>query len=437
MSESTPPALSIDALTVRYGDRAAVRAVSLAVRAGEVVALAGPNGSGKSTLLRSAVATIPGTEGTVRIAGRPLGPLSPVERARHVAWMPQEEAAGDNVPLRDYVEYGRYPYLSRWSPSTPLDRDAVAWALAEVDLTGLADRGVLELSGGERQRARLARVLAQDAPVVLLDEPTAHLDVGHQLDVLERVRSYAHARRRAVVLALHDLNLAARFADRVVVLSHGRLRAEGRAGDVLSPELLAEVWGIVAEMRRDAGSGLPYLIPRLPPSPRPSPLADRRPFRVHVVAGGGSGAATLRAAVDQGWQVSAGVLPLFDTDSELTRDLGIPAAFEVPFAPISDEALARLDALLEAADAIVVAPFPVGPSNLANLEHLVGWVGRRPVVLIDAPPGAPWDYAAGRAEAARRRLLTGGAERVADPAEAIRWLERCSPRAAGTGPGGR
>ncbi|MGA8303978.1 MAG: ABC transporter ATP-binding protein [Thermoplasmata archaeon] len=434
MIEAAPAALSIDELTVRYGDRVAVREVSFAVRVGEVVALAGPNGSGKSTLLRSAVTTLPGTEGTVRVEGRSLSPLSSVERARHVAWMPQEEPPGDNVPLRDYVEYGRYAYLSRWSPSSAADRKLVAWALEEVDLTGFADRGVLELSGGERQRARLARVLAQDAPVLLLDEPTAHLDVGHQLDVLERVRRYAHARQRAVLLALHDLNLAARFSDRVVVLSHGRLRAEGAATGVLSPELLAEVWGIVAEMRRDAASGLPYLIPRLPPGPSPEPAAVRRSFRVHVVAGGGSGAATLRAAVDRGWQVSAGVLPLFDTDSELTRDLGVPAAFEVPFAPISDDALARLDALLEAADAIVVAPFPVGPSNLANLEHLAAWVGRRPIVLVDPPTGVPWDYAAGRAQSARARLLEGGAERVSDPTEAIRWLERRSARGAATFP---
>jgi len=429
MSETSGSGLGIADLSVHYGDRPAVSAVSLEVAPGEVLALAGPNGSGKSTLIRAVATDLEGTVGEVLAAGRSLGGLRPPERARLVAWMPQEEPPGDNVPLADYVDYGRYAHLARWSASSAEDRAAVATALEEVDLTALAQRGIHELSGGERQRARLARALAQDAPVLLLDEPTAHLDVGHQLDVLERVRAHARAHRRAVLIALHDLNLAARFTDRVAVLAHGRLRAVGPPSEVLSSELLAEIWGVVAEMRRDPRSGLPYLIPQLPIRPS-EPARPHRGFRVHVVGGGGSGAALVRAAIERGWDVSAGVLPLFDTDSELVREFGVPAAFELPFAPIGPDALRRLDALLGTADAIVIAPFPVGPTNLANLEHLVAWTRRRPILLVDHPTGERWDYAAGRAEAVRAELLAAGALSVPDLAAALAWLSARSGRPA-------
>jgi iron complex transport system ATP-binding protein len=428
MTDDRVRGLEIEGLTVRYGDRLALSLVSLEVASGEVVALAGPNGSGKSTLVRAVATHVSGARGTVRIHGSSLEGLRPIERALRVAWMPQEEPPGDNVPLADYVEYGRYAHLARWSGGSSEDRAAVASALREVDLADLASRGILELSGGERQRARLARALAQDAPVLLLDEPTAHLDVGHQLDVLERVRAHARRHQRAVLVALHDLNLAARYTDRVAVLSHGRLRTVGPPAEVLSPELLAEVWGVVAEIRNDPRSGLPYLIPRLPARPAPTQPNRPRPFRVHIVAGGGSGAALIRESLERGWEVSAGVLPLFDSDSELARDLGVPAAVELPFAPIGSETLGRLDALLEVADAVVVAPFPVGPSNLANLEHLSGWVPRRPTALVDHPAAERWDYAEGRGEAARARLIALGAERTMDVAAALRWLDDRSTR---------
>ena len=429
------PSLEVVRLSVRYGQRWALRSVSVRVAEGEVVALAGPNGSGKSSLIRAVATALPASGGEVRVRGHRLQGLSALERAREVTWMPQEESLGDNVSLADYVEYGQYARHSRWRPPSESDRAGVRAALRTVDLEALAARGVLELSGGERQRARLARALAQDTPLLLLDEPTAHLDVSHQLEVLERIREYARSTRRAVLLALHDLNLAARFADRVAVLSRGRLRTVGPPAEVLSPELLSEVWGVVAELRRDPASGLPYLIPRLPGPAAPEREGPLRSFRLHVVAGGGSGGPIYRAAVDRGWEVSTGVLPLFDSDSEVAAELGLTAAVEVPFAPIGGEALDRLDQLLGPAQAIVVAPFPVGPTNLANLEHLLAWVERRPVLLIDLPPGAPWDYTGGRAETVRGRLVAEGATCVPDVASAIRWLDERSVTTAGHGTG--
>ncbi|MGA8543078.1 MAG: ABC transporter ATP-binding protein [Thermoplasmata archaeon] len=413
---TSPPVLPVqaDAVSVRYHDEVAVRSVSIEVPEGEVLALAGPNGSGKSSFLRALTGLEHLSGGSVRILGRLLSELSLRERARALAWMPQEEPLGDNVPVRDYVRYGRFAHIPPLTPEREADERAVTAALADADVTALADRGMLELSGGERQRARLARVLAQEAPILLLDEATAHLDVGHQLDLLVRVRRIARRDGRAVIVALHDLNLAARFADRVAVLSHGQLVAEGTPSAILSPELLARVWGVVAELRRDAATGLPYLIPQLPLGPEPAAVRLSHRPRVHVVAGGGTGVPYLRRLVEAGYEVTAGALSLFDSDTEAAESLGVLTAVEIPFAPLSAEVRARHRILLNAAEAIVVAPFPVGPSNLANLEDVRGFAPRVPVFLADPPSGVSLEFAQGRAAATREALLREGAVRVRD-----------------------
>ena len=280
-----------------------------------------------------------------------------------------------------------------------------------------------ELSGGERQRARLARVLAQESPVLLLDEATSHLDMGHQLDILARVRSIARQEGRAVVLALHDINLAARFADRVAVLSRGHLVADG-----------APVRGALERaVRRSMGGGrsAPSGPDERPALPRPG----TSPCRSAIAAAGAvrgpgpcrrgrrvGGSAILRRLSDDGFEVSAGVLHLFDSDTVVADELHIPTALEAPFAPLGAESRRRNGQLLDTADAIVVAPFPVGPSNVANLHDILPRVLRTPTALVEPPTGVPWDYADGEGTAAREALLLAGAESLPG-AEAVEgWL---------------
>jgi iron complex transport system ATP-binding protein len=308
--------------------------------------------------------------------------------------MPQEEPVGDNIPIREYVLYGRYPHSPRFAPVHDQDLAIADRILAELGFSDRAHVGVQELSGGERQRVRLGRVLAQETPLLLLDEPTAHLDMGHQLDILERVRRLAHAEGRAVIAALHDLNLAARYADRVVVLHRGRIVADGLPSSVLSPALLRDVWGVVADLRTDPRTGLPYLIPRLPSADlRPSAAPPFR--RVHVVGGGGSASPILRALHAEGHRVTLGVVALFDSDAETAEELGLPVVAEVPFAPIGEEARAKNRDLLEEAEVIVVAPFPIGPGNLPLLEDVLGVAGRVPTYLVESPTITARDFTGG------------------------------------------
>jgi iron complex transport system ATP-binding protein len=394
MTIPTAPGLSATGLTVRYRTVTALHGITLDVRPGEVLALAGPNGSGKSSFVRAVVGLAPVTEGRLEFGGRALTSLSLEERARAIAWMPQEEPVGDNIAIREYVLYGRYPHSPRFAPAREQDRAIADRVLAELGFSDRADVGVQELSGGERQRVRLGRVLAQETPVLLLDEPTAHLDMGHQLDILERVRRLAHDEGRAVVVALHDLNLAARYADRVVVLHRGRIVADGLPATVLSPALLRDVWGVWADLRTDPRTGLPYLIPRLPEAglrPAASP-----PFRrVHVIGGGGSASSLLRALTAEGHTVTLGVVALFDSDAETAEELDLPVVAEVPFAPIGEEARTKNRDLLAEAEVVVVAPFPIGWGNVPVLDDVLAMAGRVPIVLVESSNAGARDFTGG------------------------------------------
>ena len=239
----------------RVGERALLAGVSLELRAGQVVGLVGPNGAGKSTLLRVLGGLWRGAEGRVTLLGEPLKRLSARQVARVVAHVPQLADLGVPFTVRQIVMMGRTPHLGRFALESARDRQAAERAMQRTQTLDLAERLIGTLSGGERQRALIARALTQEPRVLLADEPTANLDVGHQLAVLELVRALAREDGLGVLLALHDLELAARFCDRLVLLSGGRVHAEGAAADVLTAEHLRAVYGVRAVPYTDPVTG--------------------------------------------------------------------------------------------------------------------------------------------------------------------------------------
>jgi iron complex transport system ATP-binding protein len=231
-------------VTVRLAGTVIVQDASLALRGGELVALVGPNGAGKTTLMR-ALAGLVLAEGTITLGGNSLETLRPGERARQVAYLPQGHIFHWSMQVASIVMLGRAPHADPFSSESPEDRAAVAHALATTETEVFAQRPVTTLSGGEKARVALARALATQAPVLLADEPTASLDPRHQLVVMELLRGAARG-GNAILAILHDLTLAARFADRVLVMDRGRIVADGVPDEALSPERLASVFGIEA-----------------------------------------------------------------------------------------------------------------------------------------------------------------------------------------------
>jgi iron complex transport system ATP-binding protein len=239
------PLLSCRGLSCGYPSRTVLEGVDLDLFPGTVTALLGPNGSGKSTLLKTLCRTLPILQGEASLAGDPLGSLEAVETARRIAYVPQEEEPRFAFPVREMVALGRLPH-SRGLFDTGEDLEATARAMSDADCVELADRPVTELSGGERQRVLLARALAQDAPVLLLDEPTSHLDVGYQVAAIDLLRRLAQG-SRAILVAVHDLNLASLVADQAVLLSGGGIVLSGPIEEVLRDPRLDRTYGIAFE----------------------------------------------------------------------------------------------------------------------------------------------------------------------------------------------
>jgi iron complex transport system ATP-binding protein len=247
-------ALALDGISVRLGGKKVVDGLAAHVEEGEWVAVIGPNGAGKTTALR-AVARLVDYEGGVRIFGEDAAALTRRHLARVIALVPQVPLVPGDITVREYVLLGRTPYVSYLGAEKRSDHAAVDAALEHLDLEGFRHRRLDTLSGGERQRVTLARALAQDAPILLLDEPTAALDVGRQQQVLELVDSLRATRGLTVVSTMHDLTLAGQYADRLLLLDGGKLVAAGSAAEVLTRALITEHYGAEVAVVDTPGSG--------------------------------------------------------------------------------------------------------------------------------------------------------------------------------------
>jgi iron complex transport system ATP-binding protein len=255
--------LEARSLSGGYGAADVVRDVGLAVGEGQCVAVLGPNGAGKSTLLRLLAGILPATSGEVELCGRPLAAWRRREVARVVGFVPQSVSFAFPLTVDETVQQGRAPHLGPWRPPAPHDHTAVASAIARVGLAGREATAVQRLSGGERQLVLLARALASEPRLLLLDEPATALDVRHQLGLVAILRALV-ADGVGVVLVVHDWNLAARLAGRLVILERGRVRAVGTPEEVVRPELFREVFGVEIDLVPQAGA-FPLVVPRPAP----------------------------------------------------------------------------------------------------------------------------------------------------------------------------
>ena len=253
--------LKIENLSVSYGSRRVLQDVSLELQSGQVLALIGPNGAGKSTLVRAVSGVIPAQAGKVQVDGMNLLALPAMQRARHLAVVPQAVSMPPAFTVWETVLLGRTPYLNFLGQISEKDAQIARLALQRVDALDLAERRVGELSGGEQQRVLLARALAQSTPILLLDEPTVHLDLQHQVSLMETVSSLAHNDHLAVLVALHDLNLAARYAERVALLVAGEVSAAGSPRQVLTPELISAAYHLPVRVVPHPFADVPLVLP--------------------------------------------------------------------------------------------------------------------------------------------------------------------------------
>ncbi|MBI4259786.1 MAG: ABC transporter ATP-binding protein, partial [Actinobacteria bacterium] len=392
---SPEPALEVREVVAGYGRAEVLRGVSLEVRAGEVVGLVGPNGSGKTTIVRAASRAVRPSSGQILVQGRDVHALPGRTAARLVSVVPQDLAAVFPFTVLEMVLMGRSPYRRPWGRGSADDWARVRAAMEVAHVQHLADRPIGELSGGERQRVVLAQALAQDAPVLLLDEPTTHLDVRHVVDLLDIVRGLAVREGTAVLGVFHDLNLAAAAVDRLYVLLDGRVVAQGPAESVLTSALLREVYGVEAEVHPDAVSGRPTVSLHRP-VPTAAPLPGRP--RAHVIGGAGRAGPLLRSLAERGFDVSVGVLHASDGDEQLAARLNLLRITVPAFSEIDPESEEECLALAAEATVVVLCDAPYGPGNLANLRIALTAAERGVrVVVLEQVPVADRDFTGGEA----------------------------------------
>ncbi len=345
--------LKVENVTVKIESKEILKDVTLEVESGEIVALLGPNGSGKSTLLRTIFGILKPVKGVVFFDGKRIEKIE--EISKNVAYLPQE-SSDTNLTVLDVVLLGRTPHLSGFKLPKSYDLEISKKALEEVGMIEFAGRKFSELSGGEKQKVLLARVFAQQPKLMLLDEPTAHLDISAQIEIMEIVRRKVNSGCSALV-AMHDINLASMFSDKIIMVKNGKVVYVGEAGEVLTEESIREVYGADVRIKKVGRSV--YVIPKT--------RVKRNGKIVHVICGGGSGRDLIYLLSEEGYSISAGVLNVLDSDWEAIIDVGGEFVEEAPFSPISEEAHEKNLELIEKADVVVLSNLVVGKGNIRNL----------------------------------------------------------------------
>ncbi|MGB9791960.1 MAG: heme ABC transporter ATP-binding protein [Thermacetogeniaceae bacterium] len=390
----------------RYGAHPVIKGMNLEIPKGSFVGIIGPNAAGKSTLLKTLAATLKPVCGVVWFRGEDVHKIPKRDLAREVAVVPQESSFAFPFSAHDVVLMGRHPHQGRLSRTTPRDLAVVRAAMEATDCWHLRERSILELSGGERQRVVLARALAQEPDVILLDEPIAHLDLSAQLEILDVLKEMNRDKGLTVVAIFHDLNLAAQYSDSLILLHRGEIYAAGAPEEVLTPGNIRDVYGAEVLVVRHPLAGIPQVIPLGRVDINAG--SDCR-LRLHLICGGGTGARLMGQLVRMGYQVSAGVLNIKDTDWEVARMLGVPVAEEKPFSAIGEESYRKNLELAMEADAVFLLETPFGHGNLRNLLVLEPLLeaGKR-CYLVDPDHLAERDYSGADVAAIASRLFSKG-----------------------------
>ncbi len=439
----THPLLEMQQVSFGYRRQALLYEVSVSIRTTEMVGLLGPNGSGKTTLLRLLSGVLQPQQGHVFLKGRNLRQWGRRGAAQHIAVVPQEMHMPFDFTVEHMVGLGRTPFVtSFWQTRRRQDSELVQDAMEAAGVSSLAERIFNELSGGERQRVMIAMALAQQPAVLLLDEPTAHLDIKYQIETLELVQKLNRERGMTIVAALHDLNLAARYFPRLLLFQRG-IVADASPTEVLEPDLLRRVYGINVQVGILRGA---EHLSVLPPSHDTDTAQDGPPPFVHVIAGGGSGELMMRALADAHISFSAGALNIGDSDHTLALRLAKEVVTEQPYSPISQSALAKVRTCLASVKLLILCPTAIGPGNLALLQEAVHAAAKGlPVVLLTSPMNtacvpddttmeisddvqlldmAARDYTQGQGLALLERLMQNGAIVLGSVNEAMEEIKK-------------
>lgn len=418
--------LSVNDVTCAYGREEVLRGIEFSADGRDFVGIIGPNASGKTTLLRMVSRILKPKTGAVLLDGRDIDTMSKKELAQDMAVVPQELSSEYPFTARKMVIFGRTPHLGPLEMEKEDDLSVVQECMELTKTLGLADRPITELSGGEKQRVLIAKALAQEPSLLLLDEPTNHLDINNQLDILDMIKRLSKEVGFGVIATFHDLNLAARYCDFLLLLHEKRIFARGAPEEVLKRENLKKVYGSDVSVRRHPETNSLFVVPLSNPLSRGEEKSSK--LTIHLVCGGGTGKSLMYSLVRTGYGVTTGVLSPLDDDYREARRLGIRVVVGSPFLPIGEETCRANRELIRSADVVVLTDMPVGQGNLENLESAARAVGGKPVLLLEKSPMADRDFTGGEARDLYASLKERGAKTITSVEEVLSFLRQMESR---------
>lgn len=411
--------LKIENIDFYYKSTKILDRITFQVKSGEFLGIMGPNGSGKTTLLRCITNVLKPCRGTVLIDRNEVHTLTRKEIAKTMGVVPQTSTVDFAFTVFEIVLMGRTPHIDDFGRESAKDYEIVRNAMEVTNTSHLSDRIFEELSGGEHQRVIIARALAQQPQILLLDEPTIHLDIGCQLELLDLIRRLGKQEEIVVIAVFHDLNLAAQYCDSLILLDNGRIVSAGLPEHVLTPENIKKVYNIGAFVRRHPLTNAPYVTPYVSPRKEKS-----KGITVHLVCGGGSGSHLMSLLSNNSFDVTAGVLNVLDSDFRTARALTMTVVGEIPFSQITQKSAETNLDLAKKADIVVLTDFPVGFGNLKNIEvaETALKMGTT-VIVVDSTPLEEKDFTEGILKEHFTRLKAGGALVVKSVDEAFDAIE--------------
>ncbi len=411
--------LEVENLTCHYGPTKILENISLQIGAGDFTGVLGPNASGKTSLIRSTGGLLRPTSGTIRLDGKNLYSMRRKEIAKTIAVVPQTSHFDSGFSVFDAVLMGRTPHLGWLQNEDQEDLEIAAKMMRLLEINELADRRLGELSGGEMQKVLIARALTQQPRMLLLDEPTTHLDISSKIAAMKLIKELCLEEDLAVMAVFHDLNLAARYCDSAILLRSGRPVASGPVDQVIRNETIRKTFGVNVEVKRHPRTGCIFTVPLID-LPR---ARENNKGRIHIVCGGETGSALLTELTRLGYSVTAGVLNVLDTDNETAHELGIPVVDEAPFSPISQENHKEHLKMISSSQLVILSPVPFGKGNMKNLEATL-WAQRKGKNVLMIERGKEdGDFTGGTAGRFLHELRSGGARTVRDKDEAISEAE--------------
>jgi len=411
--------LKIDGIDCSYGSVNVLKDIQFAVKSGEFLGILGPNGSGKTTLLKSISRVLKPTKGTVLIDDLDIYKMKSLDVAKQLAVVPQTTPATFDFTSLEVVLMGRNPHMPRFKMESKEDIDIAKNSMELTRTWEFADRPITELSGGERQRVIIARALTQEPQILLLDEPTTHLDISNQLEIMDLIKHLSKTNKMLVVAVFHDFNLAARYCDSMILLGEGKIVAVGKSDATLTSENVKKVFNVDTIVKKHPITGYLHVIP----ISRPLNLKPRS-LSIHLICGCGTGSPVMKILLDEGYSVTAGVLNLLDTDQETAQLLGVPTATEAPFSPITEEAHAANLSLMRKAKVLVITPTQFGEGNLRNLDAAEKALeeGIHTIILEDGPIEER-DFTKGKATEYFTKLKNKGAITVNSTQELLDFVD--------------